>query len=64
MKIAIGILALTLPLLAACSEHPEMTQQKTTTTTSKSYESPYSVPAPVVEQRKTTTTTTVHPESD
>jgi hypothetical protein len=57
MSIATAILALTLPLLAACSEHPAMTQQKTTS----KYVAPYSVAAPAVVQKETTTTTTVHP---
>jgi hypothetical protein len=59
MKIAISILALVFPLLAACSGHPGLTQQKTT-----GYVAPYSVAAPAVDQQKTTTsTTTVHPGS-
>ena len=57
MNIAVAILALTLPLLAACSEHSAMTQQKSTTS---KYEAPYSLASPAVQQKQTTTTTTVH----
>lgn len=57
MKTAIVIFAAMLPMLAACSKRPEITQQKTTTTTSTAYSAP--APEPEVIQQKRSTTVTV-----
>ena len=54
MKNAILILAATLTLVAACSKRPEITQRKTTTTSTSSV----TAPAPeVIEQKRSTTVT-------
>ncbi len=58
MKNSIVALASMLPLLAACSDGPGITQQKTTTTTTSTYSAP--APEPEVVEQERTTTTTVH----